>query len=84
LYLPKEWTTDKKRSEKAGIPKEEWKYRSKPKLGLEIIEELEGVIEYDWVGGDSIYGNSPELRQSLRELGKAFVMDVGEELQVCP
>jgi SRSO17 transposase len=83
LYLPRTWTTDKKRCEKAGIPKEERKYRTKPELGLEIIKELEGAIEYDWVGGDSIYGNSPGLRQSLRELRKAYVMDVGEELQVC-
>lgn len=83
LYLPKEWTTDKKRCQKAGIPSEEQKYRTKPELGLEIIKELEGVIEYDWVGGDSVYGNSPQLRKSLRELEKAFVMDVGEELQVC-
>lgn len=83
LYLPKEWTQDKKRCEKAGIPKQEQKYRTKPELGLEIIKELEGVIEYDWIGGDSVYGNSPELRQSLREMGKAYVMDVGEELQVC-
>jgi len=83
LYLPQTWTNDKKRCEKAGIPKEEQKYRTKPELGLEIIKDLEGVVEYDWVGGDSIYGNSPELRQSLRELGKAYVLDVGEELQVC-
>lgn len=83
LYLPKEWTADKKRCRKAGIPAEEQKYRTKPELGLEIIKELEGVIEYDWVGGDTIYGNSPELRKSLRELGKAFVLDVGEELQGC-
>jgi SRSO17 transposase len=83
LYLPKEWTSDKKRCKKAGIPREEQKYRTKPELGLEIIKGLEGVIEYDWVGGDSVYGNSPELRKALRELGKAFVMDVGEELQVC-
>ncbi len=83
LYLPKEWRQDKKRCRKAGIPKEEQKYRTKPELGLEIIQELEGVIEYDWVGGDSVYGNSPQLRKSLRELGKAYVMDVGEELQVC-
>ncbi len=83
LYLPKEWTQDKKRCEKGGIPKQEQKYRTKPELGLEIIKELEGVIEYDWIGGDSVYGNSPELRQSLREMGKAYVMDVGEELQVC-
>ena len=83
LYLPKEWTKDKKRCEKAGIPKEAQKYRTKPELGLEIIKGLEGVIKYNWVGGDSVYGNSPELRQALRELGKAYVMDVGEELQVC-
>lgn len=83
LYLPKEWTSDKKRCRKAGIPQEEQKYRTKAELGLEIIEELEGVIQYDWVGGDSIYGNSPELRKALRELGKSYVMDVGEELQVC-
>ncbi len=83
LYLPRTWTTDKKRCEQAGIPKEERKYRTKPELGLEIIKELEGAIEYDWVGGDSIYGNSPGLRHRLRELGKAYVMDVGEELQVC-
>ncbi len=38
LYLPKEWTSDKKRCEKAGVPKEERKYRTKPELGLEIIE----------------------------------------------
>jgi SRSO17 transposase len=83
LYLPRTWTKDKSRCEKAGIPKEERKYRTKPELGLEIIKELEGAIEYDWVGGDSIYGNSPELRHRLRELGKAYVLDVGEELQVC-
>ena len=83
LYLPKEWTSDKKRCRKAGIPKEEQKYRTKPELGLEIIKELEGVIKYDWIGGDSVYGNSPELRKSLREMGKAYVMDVGEELTVC-
>jgi SRSO17 transposase len=83
LYLPKTWTVDRKRCEKAGIPKEERKYRTKPELGLEIIEELAGVIEYDWVGGDSLYGNSPKLRAGLRELGKAYVLEVGEELQVC-
>jgi SRSO17 transposase len=81
FYLPKEWSDDKQRCLKAGIPREEQKYRTKPELGLEIIKELEGVIEYNWVGGDTIYGNSPDLRQSLRRLGKAYVLDVGEELQ---
>ena len=83
LYLPKVWTDDKKRCQKAGIPSGEQKYRTKPELALEIVKELEGEVEYDWVGGDTIYGNSGELRQSLRGLGKAYVLDVGEELQVC-
>jgi SRSO17 transposase len=83
LYLPKQWTDDSRRCQKAGIPQQEQKYRSKPELGLAIIRELEGEIEYDWVGGDTIYGNSAQLRGALRELGKAFVPDVGEELKVC-
>lgn len=82
LYLPKEWTDDKKRCQKAGVPEEEIRYRTKPELALEIIEEIEGVVEYDWVGGDTVYGNSPELRQRLRESGKAYVLDVGESLTV--
>jgi len=83
LYLPRTWTKDQKRCEQAGIPKQERQYRTKPELGLAIIKELEGLVEYAWVGGDSLYGNSPELRRSLRELGKAYVVDVGEELAVC-
>jgi len=82
LYLPKEWTGDPKRCQRAGIPEPAQQYRTKPELGLEIIRELEGVIQYDWVGGDSVYGNSAELRKALRESGKAFVIDVSEQLQV--
>lgn len=83
LYLPKEWTDDKKRCRKAGIPESEQRYRTKPELALEIIEDLQGVVQYDWVGGDTVYGNSPELRKSLRESRKAYVLDVGETLAVC-
>lgn len=83
LYLPKEWTLDKKRCTRAGVPPSEQKYRSKPELALEIIEELEAAVTYHWVGGDTIYGNSPELRKALHRRGAAFVLDVGEQLQVC-
>ncbi len=82
-YLPQEWTSDKKRCEKAGVPVEEHQYRSKPELAFAIIEELEGAVAYDWVGGDTIYGNSPELRKALKQRAKAYVLDVGEELKVC-
>lgn len=79
LYLPREWTSDKKRCKKAGIPKAEQVYRAKPELALEMIREMEGEISYNWVGGDTIYGNSPTLRHGLQKLKRLFVMDTSEE-----
>ena len=82
LFLPREWSTDKARCNKAGIPVSEQTYRSKAELALAMVEEMEGEIEYDWVGGDSIYGNSPELRKGLTQRNHRFIMDVSERQQV--
>ena len=82
LYLPKSWSEDSGRCKKAGIPKEDQAYKSKPVLALQMIQQMRGEVKYDWVGGDSIYGNSKELRQGLQQLEQLFVMDVGENLLV--
>lgn len=82
LFLPKEWTRDAGRMKSAGVPAAQQVYRSKPELAAELIEQLPEEVAYEWVGGDTIYGNSPVLRCQLRELGKAFVLDVGEQLKV--
>ena len=76
LYLPKEWTDNKKRCDKAGIPPQDQAFKTKPKLALEILKESEGVIDYDWVGGDAAYGESTELRLGISALGKIFVLDI--------
>ena len=39
LYLPKKWTDDPKRCEKAGIPENERVFRTKEQLALEIAEK---------------------------------------------
>ena len=57
-------------------------YRTKPELALEMIEQMGNQIRYDWVGGDSIYGNSSTLRKGLSRLGRLFVMDVGENQEI--
>ncbi len=82
LYLPQSWTEDSHRCDKAGIPKEDQVYKTKPELALEMVESMESSVNYDWIGGDSLYGNSTELRKALQKLGKLFVMDVGDHLQV--
>lgn len=80
FYLPQEWVADKVRCTKAGIPVSEQVYRTKPELAVAILKSLPARVSYAWVGGDSIYGNSPVVRQHLYAQQQAFVLDVGEEL----
>lgn len=82
LFLPKIWTEDKKRCKKAGIPEKDQIYKTKPELALEMIKSNLDRIQYNWVGGDSIYGNSIVLRKGLQELEQLFVMDTSEDLLV--
>lgn len=78
LYLPKSWTDVPKRCEKAGIPPAQQKFKTKPQLALEMVAGLEGVVGYDWVGGDGAYGDASELRLGIAAMGKKFVLDVHE------
>jgi SRSO17 transposase len=82
LYLPAEWTDKPARCRAAGIPSEQQVYQSKPQLAVAMLRELAPVVSYDWVGGDSIYGNSPDLRAYLLAQQQGFVLDVGSELTV--
>lgn len=82
LYLPKSWTQDKKRCEKAGIPAKCQSFKTKPQLALEMIQGLEGIVEYGWVGGDGVYGDSAEVRKGIAALGRKYVLDVHENQSV--
>jgi SRSO17 transposase len=82
LYLPKSWTQNKKRCEKAGIPAGKQTFKTKPQLALEMIQNLEGVVDYDWVGGDGVYGDSTEVRKGIAALGRKYVLDVHEKQTV--
>jgi SRSO17 transposase len=79
LYLPKEWTRDKPRCKKAGIPPSAQLYRTKGELALEMITQMQNQIHYDWIGGDSIYGNSQVLRKGINKSARCFVMDISEQ-----
>ena len=77
LYLPSEWTNDTKRCNKAGIPKEFQKYKTKPQLATEIVKrQKESGIKFDFVGADGLYGNAPHFLRSLDEMELLFVVEV--------
>ena len=77
LYLPKEWTEDPQRCEKAKIPEDKRKYLTKPQLAWEMIEaaQLSG-LRFGWVGLDSLYGNAPDLLRKIDAAGLLFTADV--------
>ena len=83
LFLPKNWVRDKQRCRRAGIPEEDIKFKTKPQLALEMIDQMlhEGV-EFDWVGGDGLYGHNRELRAGLDQRELFYVLDVHKDEKV--
>jgi len=82
LFLPEEWARDRDRRDAAGVPAGVI-FRTKPELALEMVAQAitEGV-PFRWVGGDSVYGDSPTFVQGVRQLGKWYVLDTSADARV--
>jgi SRSO17 transposase len=82
LYLPEEWTKDKKRREEAGIPKEA-KFRTKPEMGLEMLKRAStNGITYKYVTADCAYGDDGRIRKWLESQDKEYVLAVSGKCYV--
>ena len=83
LYLPKEWTDDKERCMKAGIPEQEIAFKTKQELGLDMIKEhIQNEVHFDFVNGDGLYGNGYQFAKGIDALGKKYVLDVHNNQRV--
>ncbi len=76
LYLPREWTDDPARRQRAGIP-ETVAFRTKPQLAILMLERLaQAHLCLDWVTGDTVYGGNPDLRSWLEARQQPYAMAV--------
>ncbi|MGH9817718.1 MAG: IS701 family transposase [Candidatus Acidiferrales bacterium] len=76
LYLPQEWTEERARCRKAGVPPE-IEFRSKVQIAREQIEAaLAANIPRGIVLGDAWYGNEAEFRDWLRSQQFDYVLAV--------
>jgi SRSO17 transposase len=83
LYLPRKWTDDPARCEKAGIPQAERVFRTKEQLAVEIIKDaISKGLRFGWVGADAGYGKTPAFGLAVDRLGQQFVVDVHSDLRV--
>jgi SRSO17 transposase len=75
LYLPKEWTKDKPRCKRAGIPKE-IRFRTRHELTLEMLREHRAVLPHAWVTGDDEMGRNSGFREELRGMNEQYLLAV--------
>lgn len=76
LYLPKEWTTDKARLDKAGVPTAHRGYRSRPQLALDMLQASGTQLPPGWIAGDDEMGRPYWFRRRLDGLGERYLLAV--------
>jgi SRSO17 transposase len=76
LYLPKEWTKDRKRLAKAGVPKQ-IRFKTKHQIALDQLRWACASGLPPGVGlMDAGYGNNSELRAEITALGLGYVAGI--------
>ena len=70
LYLPKEWTKDKARLDKAGVPQGYRGYRTRHQLALEMLAKNGACLPQSWMAGDDEMGRPSWFRRRLAALGE--------------
>ena len=80
LFLPTGWTDDTTRCQDAGVPETQQKYQTKPELALKLVKRaIEAGVEFDFIGGDGLYGHNSELTRALDKLEQFYVLDVHKD-----
>src|SRR6187431_3782637 len=80
LYLPKEWTDDKKRRRKAEVP-EEIEFQTKPEIAVEQIRAAAEVAP-GVVLADAAYGSNTDFRAAITGLKLDYVVGVQSSMTV--
>jgi SRSO17 transposase len=76
LYLPEEWSNDRKRLRKAGVP-EEVGFKTKPEIALEqIAAACAAGLPRGVVLMDAAYGNNSDLRSDITALGLTYAAGI--------
>jgi SRSO17 transposase len=76
LYLPKDWTRDRARRNKAGVPRD-IAFKTKPEIALERIRwACEAGLPRGVGLMDAAYGNDSRLRAGMTALGVPYVAGI--------
>lgn len=81
LYLPKEWTKDRKRCKKAGIPKH-IRYRTRHQLCLDMLDKHGQRLPHTWICGDDEMGRPYWFRRRLHKLEERYLLAIPSNMLI--
>jgi SRSO17 transposase len=85
LFLPENWTSDRTRLKRAGVPAEYQAARTKPEIALaEIDRMIAAGVRFGCVLADAGYGLSAPFRQGLTARSLAWAVGIPRHLKVYP
>lgn len=83
LYLPDSWLGDKKRLDKAGVPKDQRRLRTKPAIALDLLDRVRAEgLPGRAVVADAGYGVSGDFRAGLEQRGLTYIVGVTADVVV--
>lgn len=81
LYLPREWTRDKARKLKCGVPGKA-RFKTAEKLALEMLENRREKLPHRWVVADDEFGRGFYFRKELERMGERYLLEIPSNLLV--
>jgi len=75
LYLPEEWTSDRKRMKVAGVPKGV-RFQTRHAQALEMLDEQGDLLPHAWIAGDDEMGRTTAFRRDLNERNEQYLLAV--------
>lgn len=76
LFLPEDWSADRERCRKAGIPAA-MVYRPKWRIALELRDRaVANGVQFPWMTFDEGYGLVPQFHRELDQRGQRYVCEV--------
>lgn len=76
LYLPNEWTNDKRRCRQAGVPNSRRRHLTRQALCLQMLRQRGPQLPHAWIAGDDELGRPFAFRRDLHELRERYLLAV--------